>query len=76
MLDARYFLFVMPKDFSNDLSFFEDYLQPAMTEVNISGGETIAISPQFGEPDHILEGTITGGLANSTYIDTSIDIFL
>lgn len=65
LLNSTYILFVMPLN-NSDSSFFANYIQPAMIQVNVTGNETAAVQPIFEIPDGVLQGSISGGPASAT----------
>lgn len=65
LLNSTYILFVMPLN-NKDESFFANYIQPAMIQVNVTGNETATVQPTFEIPDGVLQGSIAGGPANAT----------
>jgi len=67
LLDATYIMGVMPNN-TSDSSFFVNYLQPNMMQINVTGSETATVTPTFVVPDGVMQGSITGGPANATGI--------
>ncbi|MBI4692172.1 MAG: carboxypeptidase regulatory-like domain-containing protein [Candidatus Terrybacteria bacterium] len=67
LLDATYMMGVMP-DNTSDKDFFDNYLQPNMTMINVTGGETATVTPIFEIPNGVIQGSITNGPASATGI--------
>ncbi len=65
LLDCNYKIGIMPAG-GNSFAFFDDKLQPGMTDVSVSGGITKSIDLNFGRPNAVWIGTITGGVPNDT----------
>ncbi len=65
LLDATYIMGAMPNN-TSDSSFFENYLQPNMMQINVTGNEIATVTPTFVVPDSVMQGSITGGPANAT----------
>ncbi|MEW5908126.1 MAG: carboxypeptidase regulatory-like domain-containing protein [Patescibacteria group bacterium] len=65
LLDATYMMGVMP-DNTTDKDFFDSYLQPNMTMINLTGSETATVTPTFEIPDGVIQGSITGGPASAS----------
>ena len=70
VLNATYVLFVQP--FSETSTFFESYLSPNMMMVNVTGDETVTLTPTFEVPDSFIAGTVSGGPAS--YNDQMIEV--
>ncbi|MCK4554950.1 hypothetical protein KAU19_08435, partial [Candidatus Parcubacteria bacterium] len=67
LLDATYMMGAMPHSATNE-SFFDNYLQPNMLQINVTGNEIATVTPTFVVPDGVMQGSITGGPASATEI--------
>ncbi len=65
LISATYILNVMP--FSNTNStFFASYIPPSQIQINVTGSESVTVTPTFVVPDGEIRGVITGGKNNGT----------
>ncbi|MDE2312380.1 MAG: carboxypeptidase regulatory-like domain-containing protein [Patescibacteria group bacterium] len=65
LLDCNYMMGVMPAGGAN-ANFFNSFLQPGFANISAIGGGSYNVSLTFGQPDSVVTGSITGGVANAT----------
>ena len=68
LLDCNYMMGVMPAG-GDSAGFFNKFLQPGFANIAAIGGGTYNVALTFGQPDSVVVGSITGGVANATGVN-------